>query len=91
MLTKSDLQNIEALFDKKFDEKFDQRFKPLKVELSDLIDHKLEPLKKDIKKIKTDVAQTRKDINMVIGVFDNDNTKLRQRVEIIEDRVGIRH
>lgn len=54
-------------------------------------DQKLEPLKKDIKKIKTDVAQTRKDINMVIGVFDNDNTKLRQRVEVIEDKVGIRH
>ena len=56
-----------------------------------LIDEKLLPIKKDIKKIKTDVAQTRKDINMVIGVFDTENVTLRNRVEIIEDKVGIRN
>ena len=56
-----------------------------------LIDEKLLPIKKDIKKIKTDVAQTRKDINMVIGVFDTENVRLRNRVEIIEDKVGIRN
>lgn len=84
MLTKGDLQNIEALFDKKFDEKFDAKF-------DKKFDEKFAPIRTDIKKIKSDVAKTKRDVNIIIETFDDDYIRLRQRVEVIEDKVGIRN
>ena len=41
-------------------------------------------LKKDVKVIKQDMAKTRKDINTIIGYFDNEYIDLRTRVDAIE-------
>lgn len=53
------------------------------------IREEITPMRKDIKTIKSDMAKTRKDINMIIGAFDRGYLDLRQRVEIIEEKVGI--
>ncbi len=46
-------------------------------------------LKKDMKTVKSDIVKVRKDINMVISFFDRDYVNLRQRVDRIEDHLGI--
>ncbi len=86
MLTNDDLKNIGSLFD--------QKLEPIQTELmgiGDLIDEKLEPVKRDLRKIRADVSQTKRDVNLIIEVFDEEDIKLRHRVEAIEDKVGIRN
>lgn len=72
----------------------DKKLEPIHQELAgigDLIDKKLEPIKKDLRKIRADVSQTKRDVNTIIEVFDEEDIKLRHRVEVIEDKVGIRN
>lgn len=46
-------------------------------------------LKKDMKTVKSDIVKIRKDINMVVSFFDGEYVNLRQRVDRIEDHLGI--
>ena len=47
------------------------------------------PLKKDIKTLKSDVAEIRKDIKRIVNFFDREYLELRNRVENIEQHLGI--
>lgn len=46
-------------------------------------------IKKIVDPIKKDVAQTRKDVKVLIAYFDREYVDLRKRVERIEDHLGI--
>jgi len=104
MLTKDDLKNIGGLIDQKIEpvqvelsgigDLIDKKLELIKKDLSgigDLIDKKLEPIKKDLRKVRVDVAQTKRDVNLIIEVFDEEDIKLRHRVEVLEDKVGVRN
>lgn len=49
----------------------------------------IDPLKKDVKTLKSDVSAIRKDIKQIVTFFDHEYLELRERVEKIEDHLGI--
>jgi hypothetical protein len=49
------------------------------------------PLRKDVKTIKVDITEIRKDIKGVVNFFDQGYLELRKRVEDIEEHLGIIH
>lgn len=46
-------------------------------------------LKEELKPIKSDVAKIRKDIDVIIALFDREYVNLRKRVEKIEEHLGL--
>lgn len=46
-------------------------------------------LKEELKPIKSDVAKIRKDIDVIIALFDRKYINLRKRVEKIEEHLGL--
>lgn len=46
-------------------------------------------LKKTLEPIKKDVAQTRKDVKVLIAYFDREYVELRKRIDRIEDHLGL--
>ena len=46
-------------------------------------------LKRELKPIKSDVAKTRKDIDVMLSMFDREYLQLRKRVERIEEHPGL--
>lgn len=46
-------------------------------------------LKEELKPIKSDVAKIRKDIDVIIALFDREYINLRKRVEKIEEHLGL--
>jgi len=46
-------------------------------------------LKRELKPIKSDVAKTRKDIDVMLSMFDREYLQLRKRVERIEEYPGL--
>ncbi len=49
----------------------------------------LDQIKKIIEPIKRDVAQTRKDVKVLIAYFDREYVDLRKRIELIENHLGL--
>lgn len=74
MLEKSDLQTIQKL---------------VSGGIQSLLKQEIKPMKADIRAIKADMSETRRDINMIIEAIDTGYIDLRKRVERIEERVGI--
>lgn len=74
MLTKEDVSLIEEVLDKRFNQ-FDQKIG--------------EKLKRELKPIKEDMTKTRKDINVIVSLFDREYVDLRKRVERIEEHLQI--
>lgn len=73
MLTKDDLSQIRGIVQ---EEAF-----PLRKDIKEL--------RGDVKVLKKDVTKIRKDINTIVNFFDRDYLDLRQRVENIEQHLGI--
>ncbi|MCR4278202.1 MAG: hypothetical protein NUV80_04340 [Candidatus Berkelbacteria bacterium] len=73
MLEKIDLIQIRDLFD--------GRLKS--------IDDQLVSVKKSLKNLETQSRKTNRDIDIVIRTFDNEYLRLRERVERLEEKVGI--
>ncbi|KKQ43169.1 MAG: hypothetical protein US60_C0006G0013 [Microgenomates group bacterium GW2011_GWC1_37_8] len=46
-------------------------------------------LKRELKPIKSDVAKTRKDIDVMLSIFDREYLQLRKGVERIEEHLGL--
>lgn len=46
-------------------------------------------LKTELKPIKSDIAKMRKDIDVIISLFDREYLDLRKRVERIEDHLNL--
>lgn len=82
MLGKSDLQQIREIIQKEVRPIVQEEVRPI-------ITEELVPIKKDIKSLKTDVSAIKKDIHMIIGVFDKKDIELQHRIEKIESKVGI--
>lgn len=55
-------------------------------QIGNVIDGKL---KKTLGPIKKDVAQTRKDVKVLIAYFDREYLDLRKRIEDIEEHLGL--
>lgn len=70
-LSKNDLQNIGQLIDSSLDNK-------LEITLS----KKINPLQKDIKKIK-------KDLSSMLDFLDNENIRLKKQVKRIEEHISL--
>ncbi len=49
----------------------------------------LDQIKKVLEPIKKDVAQTRKDVKVLIAYFDREYVDLRKRIEAIEEHLGL--
>jgi hypothetical protein len=47
------------------------------------------PLEMDIKTVKVDAAQTRKDVKVLISYFDREYVELRKRIERIEEHLDL--
>lgn len=49
----------------------------------------LNQIKKIVEPIKNDVAQTRKDVKVLIAYFDREYVELRKRIDRIEEHLGL--
>jgi len=97
MLTDKDIKKIDILLSKRIGEEIgqsekrmagvieneiDQSEKRIAGNFSKTLRHELDPMKKDIMKI-------RKDLKTTINFFDREYLDLRERVEVIERRLNI--
>jgi hypothetical protein len=57
--------------------------------IGDIVQNEIQPVRRDIKTLKTDVTKIRKDMNMVLGYLDKEYIDLRKRVERIEEHLGL--
>ena len=57
----------------------------IKSELSE----EIAPVKKSLHRLEVESRKTRRDIKMIIGVFDEKDIELEKRVERLETKVGI--
>jgi len=74
MLTKDDLKQIRGI---------------VQDETRKIIKEEVDPLKKDVKTLKSDVSAIRKDIKQIVSFFDTEYLELRERVEKIEQHLGL--
>ena len=77
MLTKTDLKQIEGIVQG-----------VVRNETRQIIQQELEPIRKDTKTLKKDMRYVKKTIDIMVRMFNEDNVKLRKRVEKIEDHLG---
>lgn len=77
MLTKTDLKQIDNLISRRLQNTTTKD------------DLKYLATKQDLKSIKSDIAKIRKDIDVIIALFDREYINLRKRVEKIEEHLGI--
>jgi len=85
MLTKSDLNQIKGLF-KDVATREDLNNFATKEDLKSLAKQSdLEIIKKDVKTIKSDTVNIRKDMKTVVSFFDREYLELRKRVERLEE------
>lgn len=76
MLTKDDLSQIKVI---------------VQDETRKIVKEEIDPLKKDVKTLKIDVSVIRKDIKQIVTFFDHGYLELRERVENIEQHLGINY
>ena len=77
MLTKTDLKQIEGIVQG-----------VVRNETRQIIQQELEPIRKDTKTLKKDMRYVKKTIDIMVRMFNEDDVKLRKRVEKIEDHLG---
>ena len=77
MLTKTDLKQIEGIVQG-----------VVRNETRQIIQQELEPIRKDTKTLKRDMRYVKKTIDIMVRMFNEDDVKLRKRVEKIEDHLG---
>ncbi|HRN96176.1 MAG TPA: hypothetical protein PLD54_01885 [Candidatus Levybacteria bacterium] len=61
--------------------------------IGQIVDEKIEkqvsPINKNVKSIKSDLNKVQKDVRVMLAVLDRADVELRQRVERIEEHLGI--
>lgn len=82
MLDKSDLRQIRAIVQ-------EETRAIVQKETRAIVQEELVPIKKELKTIKEDIIQIRKDQNAIIKFFDEEFLNLRQRVDRIEEVLHI--
>lgn len=85
MLTKKDLTQIQKVVKEELGDY------PTKADLEKaLSNHPTKAdLAKELKPVKQDIAQIRKDVKVIVNLFDREYVELRRRVERIEQHLGI--
>ncbi len=78
MLTKSDLQQISLLLDKKFNQKFG-------VELDEKLDKKFST---ELKPLKVALLKIQKDLKTIVNYFDEEYLNHDHRIRKIETHLG---
>jgi len=58
-------------------------------QIREVISEEIAPVKKSLHRLEVESRKTRKDINMIIGVFDVKDKELETRIERLETKVGI--
>ncbi|MDO8650335.1 MAG: hypothetical protein Q7K33_03440 [Candidatus Berkelbacteria bacterium] len=56
-----------------------------------IVSRKLVPIEKSLKLLEKHARKTDRDINMIIRTFDSECLGLKERVERLEDKVGIKN
>lgn len=82
MLTKRDLQAIKKLFITEGDSIKDDMKASLKQDIDAALDKHLKPIKRDIRKIRSDVEE-------VIDHFDRRDLHLQKRMKRVEDHLKL--
>ena len=77
MLTKNDLQQLDTLITKRI------HSETRKI-VQEEIQKETHPIRNDLKTMKEDISQIRKDMKTIISFFDREYLELRKRVERIE-------
>ncbi|OGH44442.1 MAG: hypothetical protein A3J14_03250 [Candidatus Levybacteria bacterium RIFCSPLOWO2_02_FULL_37_18] len=92
MLTKTDLKQIEGIVQgvvrNETRQIIQQELEPIRKETRQIIQQELEPIRKDTKTLKRDMRYVKKTIDIMVRMFNEDDVKLRKRVEKIEDHLG---
>lgn len=57
-------------------------------QIQKVIKEEVSDVRKDIRVLKGDVSKIRTDINTIISMFDWEYVNLRDRVEVIEEKLG---
>ena len=78
MLTKTDLKEIGNVV-----------LKRIKKDVPSLVEKQLSPLKNYIKTLGSDVTKIRKDIDVIVSLFDREYLDLRKRVTRIEEHLEL--
>ncbi len=86
MLTKNDLKEIDKVVTKRIRKEVPAM---IRKEVPVMIRKEVAPLKQDINSVKSDVAQIRKDMKVIITFFDREYLELRKRVDRIEEHLGL--
>lgn len=87
MLSKSDLQAIDKIVERRIDDSVENKVKPL---LDAQFEQKLKPLlQNELKPIKRDIRRIRKDVDYIIGKFDEGIVHLGRRATRIEKHLHL--
>lgn len=102
MLTKDDLKQIRGIVQDETRKIIKEEVDPIKGDLGVLkadvgvlktdvgvLKKDVHVLKVDMKSVKKDVVKIRRDMSTITNFFDTEYLELRQRVEKIEDHLGI--
>lgn len=96
MLTKTDLNQIRGAVHEEVDgiveEKLENKLKPIRRELSQIgnvIDEKLEPIKKGLNYLKRKVNRIDRTLDLTVKNYDEGDVKLQRRVRKIEHHLAL--
>jgi hypothetical protein len=83
MLTKTDLQAIENIFDRKFDEKFEEKFEEkFDKKFDEKFEEKIAPLRKIMNQIN-------KKFDLFVDYFDEKTIDHEKRIHSLEQKVFV--
>ncbi len=85
MLTKQDLETAVSGLQKEIIKSSSS----LSEDVKQIIQKEVSPIRKDIQTIKKDITQIRASQNEIINFFEREYLELRQRIERIEEHLGI--
>lgn len=86
MLTKNDFTQIRTIVREEIEERTP---KIVQKEARQIVQEELAPVRADIKVIKKDVVKIRSDIKTIVSFFGKEYVELRNRVERIEEHLGL--
>ena len=88
MLTKTDLNQIRGVVRDEVGEIVDQKLEPIKKNINGLVQD-VTSLKKDMSNVKRDVKYLRKTANVIVKNYDEGDVMLGRRVKKIEQHLGL--
>lgn len=59
------------------------------IQIGELFDSRLKSIEKSLKNLEASSRKTSRNMDIIIRTFDNEYLSLRERIELLEDKVGI--